>query len=59
MCIRDRVMFELSREDMCNWRKKHNQIKGFSKTPNNKNLEQSKDQLEKEIEMCIRDRPNC
>ena len=39
MCIRDR----------CNWRKKHNQIKGFSEPPNNKNLEQPKDQSEKEI----------
>ena len=24
-----RVMFELSREDMCNWRKEHNRIEEF------------------------------
>ena len=34
-------MFELSREDMCQWRKEHNQIDKFIEMPNIKKLEQS------------------
>ena len=44
-----RVMFELSREDMCNWRKEHNQIEEFIGMPHHKTLEQSNMQLEIEI----------
>ena len=44
-----RVMFELSREDMCNWRKEHNQTEEFIGMPNHKNLEQSNKQQEVEI----------
>ena len=39
-------MFELSQEDLCHWRKKHNQIEGFREMPNHKNLEQSNVQKE-------------
>ena len=44
-------MFELSREDICNWRKEHNRllIDEFKGIPNNKNLEQSNMQIEEEI----------
>ena len=42
-------MFELSREDMCNWRKEHNRIEEFKGMPNHKNLEQSNMQIEEEI----------
>ena len=34
---------------MCNWRKEHNRIEEFNGVPNNKNLEQSNVQLQKEI----------
>ena len=46
-----RVMFELSREDICNWRKEHNRllIEEFKEIPNDKNLEQSNIQREEEI----------
>ena len=45
-----RVMFELSREDVCNWRKEHNQllIEEFEEIPNNKSVEQSSIQIEEE-----------
>ena len=44
-----RVMFELSREDMCQWRKEHNQIDELIGMPNNKKLEQSNVQKEVKI----------
>ena len=44
-----RVMFELPREDMCNWRQKHDRIEEFKEIPNNKNIEPSSIQIEKEI----------
>ena len=44
-----RVMFELSRGDMCQWRKEHNQIDELIGMPNNKKLEQSSVQKEVKI----------
>ena len=38
-----RVMFELPREDICNWRKVHNQVEEFTQIPN------PKTQIKKEI----------